>query len=120
MIWHIVIGLSIFPRHTLLLIFDVCKYTDTVKIWEEQYNSSLTQLYFLLTWYVVLCTIVDWSFMIYHNIFLEFLLREIGNKFVNNCRKSCKVGVESSDIVAPEATFPVVYSFICLAVVWEG
>ena len=58
--------------------------------------------------------------MIYHNIFLEFLLREIGKKFVNNCRKSCKVGVESSDIVTPEATSPVVYSLICLAVVLEG
>ena len=48
------------------------------------------------------------------------MFREIGNKDVGNWRKLCELGVESSDIVFPEAMFPVVVSFIRLAVVWEG
>jgi hypothetical protein len=48
------------------------------------------------------------------------MLTEIGNKVVGNWRKLWKLGVESSYIVIPEAVFPVVVSFIRLAVVWEG
>jgi hypothetical protein len=48
------------------------------------------------------------------------MLREIGNKVVDNWRKLCEVGVKSLDIVVLEAVFPVVVSFIRLAVVWVG
>jgi hypothetical protein len=48
------------------------------------------------------------------------MFREIGNKVVGNWRKLWELGVESSDIVVPVAVFPVVVSFIRLAVVWEG
>lgn len=48
------------------------------------------------------------------------MFREIGNKVVGHWRKLWELGLESSDIVVPEEVFPVVVSFIRLAVVWEG
>jgi hypothetical protein len=58
--------------------------------------------------------------MMYHNILLILMLREIRNKVFGNWRILWELGVESSDIVVPEAVFPVVVAFIRLAVVWEG
>jgi hypothetical protein len=48
------------------------------------------------------------------------MIRETGNKVVGNWRKLWELGVESLDIIAPEAVFLVVVSSIRLAVVWEG
>jgi hypothetical protein len=50
-----------FLCHNLVLIFDVRNNADTAKILEVVHNFSLKQLYFLLTWCVLLCKSVDWS-----------------------------------------------------------
>jgi hypothetical protein len=58
--------------------------------------------------------------MMYHNVFLILILSEIGNKVVDNWKILWEMGVDSSDIFVREAVFPVIVSFIHLAVVWEG